>query len=217
MIPDILKEVAEYLKRANWESVLVKTGSDARVDSSQSEAKIIQVLQNANKWHVYSPNIGTSHNRAWYDVQIDGHHCDIKISTCSTNDNTNAKKAIYYLLTGDEEAEKAPNANDQFFKQMKERESPDEDRDFYYLVVNKAKPGDVFFVSLRGMAQCSPSPNNLPFQATWARNREPVKRSWREAKNYLLGKWAESIARLIKIQQDGMPTSYPEFFPREAP
>lgn len=210
MIPDTLLKVAEYLKSTNVP--LVKTGSDGRTDSSMSEQSVIQVLQNANQWRVHSPNLGSTHNRAWYDVQIGEYYCDIKISTCSTNDNTNAKKAIYYLLTGDEDVNKVPNENAEFFKQMRDNESPDKNRDFYYLVVSKEKPDDVFFVSLKGMAQCAPNASNQPFQANWSRNREPVKRTWQEAKQHLLGAWAESIRRLINLQQAGMPTHYPEFF-----
>ena len=210
MIPDLLTEAAEYLRGENLN--LVQTGSGPRTDSAESERQVIQALQNANRWHVHSPNIGSRDNRGWYDVQIGGYYCDIKISTCSRNDNASAKKAIYYLLTGDEQAGRVPNNSSAFFRRMREQEAPDENRDFYYLVVNKRERGDVFFVSLKGMAHCAASSRNPPFQANWGRNREPVERTWEEAKQHLLGVWAESIRRLISLEQGGMPPNYPEFF-----
>ena len=210
MIPKPLLEVAEYLKVSPV--FLTKSAYDSRADSGESEGHVIQALQNARRWDVYSPNIGQKNNRAWYDVKIDGYYCNIKISACGSNDNTNAKKAIYYFLTGNENVESVPNQDEKFFQMMKENEREDETRDYYYLIVNKNNTNDIFFVSLKGITNCIPAPNNLPFQVNWGCARESEQRTWKEARQYLLGMWAESIERLISLRNEGMPASYPEFF-----
>ncbi len=92
MIPTILQEVADYLSENDFD--LVSSGQDARQDSSASETKIIQILQNSKgnqRWRVISPNIERRDNRAWYDAKIGDYYVDIKISECKSNDNTNAK------------------------------------------------------------------------------------------------------------------------------
>ncbi|MCY4048701.1 MAG: hypothetical protein OXF24_03850 [Hyphomicrobiales bacterium] len=210
MVPATLQEVVTYLKS---QILVLPSGSgDARTDSTFAEGYIIQKIREAGKWDVYSPHKDRKNNRAWYDVKIDGLYCDIKVSMCKGNDNTQAKKAIYYLLTGDEETEKIPDRGDEFFRLMYKNESPNETRDYYYLIVNKTNTRDVFVVNLKGIAKCSVAPANMPFQVNWGKNRELVERTWEEAKNYLLGAWAESVKRLIKLKAKGMPEYYPQFF-----
>ena len=210
MIPSVLLEVESYLQ--NNEVKLPSGGEDLRADSSRAEKQVVQFLQNAGSWdEVYSPAVDSGNNRSWYDARIEGYFVDIKISQCKASDNTNAKKAIYYFLTG-VKADHVPHNTDQFFKSMKKKERPDEKRDYYYLIVNKNKPTDVLFVSLKGLAHCMPAPNNLPFQSNWGKCRKQKERTWAEAKDFLLSAWADSIKELIKKQQNGMPKTYPEFF-----
>ncbi|MDE0094690.1 MAG: hypothetical protein OXO49_09355 [Gammaproteobacteria bacterium] len=209
MIPTVLKSVEEYLR--DIEIHLIRGSHDARADSASAEEYVVSLIQNANRWKVFSPNLGRADNRGWYDVRIRNYYINIKISTCTTTDNTNAKKAIFWLLTGIK-PDDVPTGNKQFFKLMRENESEDQRRDYFYLVINKTDPSDVFFVSLKGLAHCQLSPNNLPFQSNWDKCRKPVKRDWHEAKSFLLGKWAQSIQRAIELQQNGMPNVYPEYF-----
>ena len=83
-----------------------------------------------------------------------------------------------------------------FFKDMKRLEDPDEEKDYYYLIVNKLDPEDVFIVSLKGIRHCHPASNNPPFQANWGKCREPVVRSWAEAKEFLLDSGASQLQSL---------------------
>lgn len=210
MIPSTLQEVVDYLKS---QIIVLPSGSgDGRTDSTFAETHIVKMLKEANKWNIYSPNKETNNNRAWYDVKIDGLYIDIKVSRCAGNDNTQAKKAIYYLLTGNENVESIPERGDAFFQMMKENENPDEIRDYYYLVINKNDTNDIFAISLKGITDCSIAPNNPPFQVNWNKNRIPTERNWEEAKAYLLGTWAKSLKQLIKLRMGGMPEYYPEFF-----
>lgn len=201
MIPQTLQEVISYLQS---QILVLPAGSgDGRTDSTFAENYIISKIKEADKWKVEAPNKKSNNNRAWYDVKIDGFFIDIKVSECKTADNTQAKKAIYYLLTGDENTGNIPDRGDEFFRLMYKNESPNEIRDYYYLVVNKTDTSDVFMVSLKGLAKCNVNPSNMPFQVNWVKNRIPVERTWEEAKNYLLGVWAESIKRLIRLRAGG--------------
>ena len=209
MIPAALQAVAQAIKNG---TVQLQSGSgDARRDAAMSEGNIISFLQNQNKWTITSPNIGSAHDRSWYDMQVDGFYCDIKVSELHSNDNTNAKKAVYYLLTGKDPA-RVPSQQKSFFKLMKENESKDEERDFYFIVVKKPSANDAFVVSLKGIAKLTSAPNNLPFQCRWDDCRNPEQRTWEQAKQFLLEHWAQSIKRRIETTKSGMPAFYPDFF-----
>ena len=207
MIPEALQEVAAALTEAKL--TLPSGGGDARRDSSNAESTIILWMQNQGRWGIYSPNVDASNNLGWYDLRVDGLYCDLKVSNLRSNDNTNAKQAIYYFLTGD--TENPPPQQARFFAQMKERETPDEQRDFYFVVVDKTT-GETFIVSLKGIREVVPAHNNLPFQCRWINCRTPVERTWHEAKQFLLLNWATAIQRGIEAHQRGMPTHYSEFF-----
>src|SRR4029078_13691499 len=52
-------------------------------------------------------------------------------------------------------------------------------KDYYFIVLNKKKPGDIIVNSVRGLTLLAPNINNLPFQVCWNKNREfkyePIK------------------------------------------
>lgn len=215
MIPH---ELCEAVKLLSEKKIALPThGTDSRQDSATAESHIVHILQNETlmikdqQLNIYSPNVGKRTNRQWYDVKIGDYFCDIKVSALSTNDNTNAKNAMYYFLTG-KEPENVSQQEGAFFKKMRENECPCDERDYYYIVVNKNHTDDVFAVSLRGITKVSPAPNNLPFQCRWDLCRESKPRTWEQAKEYLLGQWAVSIQRKIDNAKKGMPEYYPEFF-----
>ena len=219
MIPRIFKEITQHLKDEGI--TLVSGGADGRLDSAASESKIISALQNKpnSNWQVITPN--TKNNRSWYDFTCtntktgDKYYCDIKISdfTHKSSDNMNAKKPIYWLLTG-KNPEKVPDQNAPFFKSMKDNENLEEDRDFYYLVINKNKTKDIFVVSLKNINPDGviSNHNNPPIQANWNKCRKEVKRDMQEAKDFLLDRWAHSITRHLEILKGAMPKYYPEYF-----
>ncbi len=217
MIPRILNEIRDYL--INCKLVLSSGSGDGRSDSANSEKIIISALQNVkNKsWSVLTPN--TKNNRHWYDFicydkDNNSYYCDIKISNLSGNDNMNAKKAIYWLLTGDENTHQVSDRNAVFFKTMKENENLSQERDFYYLVVNKNNVGDIFFVSLKNICEegVNVSHNNPPIQSKWDKCRKIESRNMQQAKDFLLKKWAECIKKNIANLESGMPIHYQKYF-----
>ncbi|MDD9822544.1 MAG: hypothetical protein OXU98_06645 [Gammaproteobacteria bacterium] len=207
MIPGALHEVAAALTASNLQ--LPSGSGDARRDSSSAENALVAWLQNERRWDIHSPNIAAGHNREWYDLSIDGHYCDIKVSELKSFDNTNAKNAVYYFLTGN--ADRAPVQWAEFFEDMAQRENPSEERDFYFIVVSKPR-ADAFIVSLKGIGEIKPAHNNPPFQCNWSLCRTPVNRDWHQARQYLLSVWAETVKKGIETYQRGMPTHFPEFF-----
>ena len=214
MIPQDLIDAAKYLKgkTAEINALIADTeGRDARVASAILEDGIVDLLKDAKKWVVFSPNLDGSNNRSWYDCKINDCFCNIKISELKTNDNTGAKKAIYYLLTGQSPIG-VPPQNKGFFKRMKPNESPDENRDYYYFVVNKTNPADIFSVSLKNITHCATNSINQPFQSNWDKCRVPANRTWQEAKDFLLNEWAKSVKSNVDNIKKGMTASYPEYF-----
>ena len=207
LIPSELAAATKYLGQQTM--TLPSGGGDSRGDSSAGESTVIQVLQNAQQWNIVGRNVGTSTNRAPYDMEFEGLLVDVKISSLTGADNTNAKSAIFYLLTGDTNH---PTHTKRFWETLRDRETPDEQRDFYYLIVNKSDTSDVFAVSLKHIAEVIPNPSNQPFQANWGNCRQPAERTWQEAKQYLLRMWAKSIQREAELRNQGMPTYYPEIF-----
>lgn len=214
MIPNELKQVAKYLSA---QQIKLPFGRDGRLDSAIGEDHVAKALLDTTTskgWKITCPNIGKKNNREWYDVKINEHYCNIKISECTGKaDNANAKKAIYYFLTG-RPGNAVNSAESVFFKNMKDAENPNEKRDYFYLVVNKTDTKDVFFVSLKGLNSDSVkiNPRNPPFQVDWKNNKTPVERDWEQAKEFLLETYAECLYKSVTLTRNGMPKSYPEFF-----
>ena len=207
LIPSALKAAAEYLEQQKM--TLPSGGGNSRVDSSAGESTVIQVLQNAQQWNIVGRNVGTNTNRAPHDMEFEGMLVDVKINSLTGHYDTIAKSTIFYLLTGETDH---PTHTKRFWETLRDRETPDEQRDFYYLIVNKNDTSDVFAVSLRHIAEVIPNPSNQPFQANWDNCRHPTERTWQEAKQHLLGIWAKSIQRRAELINEGMPSYYPEIF-----
>ena len=211
--PPVLTEIAAFL-RDHSHLPLVETGN-SRQDSAQSEERILALLMN-DRFPIESANIGQRTNTHWHDAKADGrHYIDIKISRLAGADNTNAKKAVYYFLTGDDPIN-TPNRDDRFFSMLKENLRPDEKRDFYYLVVGKGKtacdPLRAFVTSFRTMRELRPTANNMPFQCDWSQCVEPVARhNYAQTKGFLLGAWAQSVKKAHEKYRH-MPVYFPEYF-----
>ncbi|MCZ0931905.1 MAG: hypothetical protein OXJ52_01980 [Oligoflexia bacterium] len=210
MIPKPFIDICEFLKESPPNLSL---SGNARLDSKTSENSVTSQIINSdlrNTYQINSPNIGSGKkvDNNWYDIKVEDLYCDIKISELKSSDNTGATRHIFYLLTGEE----PPKTSHNIFEKMKGSEKPCELRDFYYLIVNKDKPADCFIVSLKGFKKVNPNPRNQPFQCNWNENRGITQRNWREAKEYLLSKWAVSIKKQIALAKEGMPKHYPEFF-----
>lgn len=100
---------------------------------------------------------------------------------------------MYYALTGvwPKFANEMPWG--EYFALLRRDLSKKTDRDYYFLVISKRHPSDVFCTSLKQIQTLVANGNNLPFQCNWGNNRFPHSRTHDAAIKFLLGKFYESI------------------------
>ena len=200
MIPLALKKISQQI--SNHKIKLSAYSTDGRINSIQSEKKVIQFIKSLKGWTVTSPK-----SRSWYDIKINDFYCNIKISNMTSNDNTVGKSVIHYFITG---LHKAPNSYKKCFESMKKNENPSKSRDYYFIVIRKTDH-KCFVISFKNL-KVKIAPNNPPFQCDWSENIKQNKRSWLEAKKYFIKKWAESLIKRHEQQIALMKKYYPEVF-----
>lgn len=186
--PNLLVEICDFLK--NHHLNLSQTTRDGRLNSAFNEDEILETIL-GHGFSVNRPKI-----RDWIDFSFEEngkfYPVNIKVSTTKTADNLNCKLGIYYALSGN-----LPNFGngiswENYFKNLSENLRENE-LDYYFLVVNKENPSDVFISSLKTLQKINPNGNNLPFQARWDDNRTPQNRNYNEAKRFILSTFGESL------------------------
>ncbi|EHU6392361.1 restriction endonuclease [Campylobacter upsaliensis] len=186
VLPNLLVKIVEFLKRQNPH--LSQQSRDGRINSAFNEDEIFNLLDSS--FAINRPSM-----RDWVDFSFEENNIfypvNIKVSTTKTTDNLNCKLGIYYALTG-----KIPPFGgvswETYFKTLKENLAPN-DRDYYFLIINKDNPSDVFATSLKCLESILPNGNNLPFQAKWDNNRHIIQRDFTEVKAFLLGTFEQSL------------------------
>ncbi|GHP26528.1 restriction endonuclease [Helicobacter pylori] len=116
---------------------------------------------------------------------------NIKITTTKTADNLNCQLGIYYALCGLLPTFNNEIAWEKYFQKLHKDLGKNTDRDYYFLIINKNDPKDIFINSLKGVQTLQP--NNLPFQCKWDNNREIIQRDFDGSKNSILSALAESV------------------------
>ncbi len=201
-LPNLLNEMVNFLRSQNL--TLSKASRDGRINSAFNEDEIFTLLE-TNFADVKRPNM-----RDWVDFSFEEngqfYPVNIKVSTMKTRDNVNCKLGIYYALTG-----KEPDFDNEikwadFFSTLREN-MQENSKDYYFLIVNKNNPNDIFATSLKRLKDIKPEGNNLPFQAKWDANREIVQRDFESAKDFLLGVFEKSL----KLRADAY-LSYKRYF-----
>lgn len=211
----ILSEIVSFLQKDKIK--LTKFFNDGRLNSAKNEEEIInKILQNTvfinwlknNNFEILTPNMKSNNNLEWYDFAIKNDMLNyflpvnIKISNFndihSSADNLNCKLGIFYSLTG-----KLPNTVGigngiewkTFFKLLDDNMSniSNNDKDYYFLIINKNNTNDIFFTSLKTLKSLVPNGNNLPFQCIWNNNRERISRTNNDAKVFILENFKKSI------------------------
>lgn len=189
MFPQILEEIKNYLLSQNFE--LKSFTSDGRINSAFNEDQITNLIKTNFGDIIILPNA-----RDWYDfgIEIDKefYPVNIKISTTTTADNLNCKLGIYYALTGKLPSFKNGINWENYFRELK-CNIQDNNKDYYFLIINKNDYNDIFLCSLKTLYLLAPNGNNLPFQAKWDDNREPEIRTYEEAYKFILGCFADSL------------------------
>lgn len=206
----LLDIITEYISKLNID--YENPNPDGRVNSAINEGQIIQELPRlfetndyikTNKYKLNIPNI-----REWYDFGISKNDAEnyfvpvnIKVSRLST-DNLNCKLGIYFALTGLLPSNQITNEInwETFFQTLHNNINTYEDKDYYFLVVNKNSPADCFWNSLKRLQSLTPNGNNLPFQTNWARNRNRTERAHKDAVFFILSCLKESVYKRADIK-----------------
>ncbi len=184
MIPTQLNEIAEFLKTNPYD--LSQPLQDGRLNSSVNEEEILNTIKD------YFP-IQLPKAREWWDFSFEKNDIfyPVNITTTKTTDNLNGKLGIYYALCGLLPEFNNEIAWEKYFQKLHKDLGKNTDRDYYFLIINKNDPKDVFINSLKGIQTLQP--NNLPFQCKWDNNREIVQRNFDGSKNFILSALAKSV------------------------
>ncbi|OPG55824.1 restriction endonuclease [Helicobacter pylori] len=200
MVPTQLNEIAEFLRTNPYN--LSQPLQDGRLNSSVNEEEILNTIK--DYFPIQLPRV-----REWWDFSFEENKIfypvNIKTTTTKTADNLNGKLGIYYALCGLLPEFNNKIAWEKYFQKLHKDLGTNTNRDYYFLIINKNDPEDVFINSLKGIQTLQP--NNLPFQCKWDNNREIVQRSFIESKNSILSALAKSVKLRANIY-----LTFKEFF-----
>ncbi|GAA8694365.1 hypothetical protein HpDR84_13230 [Helicobacter pylori] len=192
MVPTQLNEIAEFLKTNPYN--LSQPLQDGRLNSSVNEEEILNTIKD------YFP-IQLPKAREWWDFNFEENDIfypvNIKTTTTKTADNLNGKLGIYYALCGLVPTFNNEIAWEKYFQKLHKDLGTNTNRDYYFLIINKNDPKDIFINSLKGIQTLQP--NNLPFQCKWDNNRKIVQRNFTESKNFILSALAKSVTLRANI------------------
>ena len=159
MLPQMLLKMVDFLRTQNF--TLSIQSRDGRINSAFNEDEIFILL--SQNFSINRPNM-----RDWVDFSFIENEIfipvNIKVSTTETADNLNCKLGIYYALTGQIPPFNNGVSWENYFKTLSEN-LQENTTDYYFLIINKDNPNDVFATSLKGLETINPNGNNLPFQA----------------------------------------------------
>ncbi|MCQ2720179.1 restriction endonuclease [Helicobacter pylori] len=198
MIPTQLNEIAEFLKTNPYN--LSQPLQDGRLNSSVNEEEILNTIK-----HFFPIQLPKA--REWWDFSFEENDIfyPVNITTTKTADNLNGKLGIYYALCGLVPEFNNEIAWEKYFQKLHKYLGKNTDRDYYFLIINKNDPKDIFINSLKGIQTLQP--NNLPFQCKWDNNREIVQRDFDGSKNFILSTLAKSVKLRANIY-----LTFKEFF-----
>jgi hypothetical protein len=192
MFPIKLVESVSYLNTLNLKASF--RNRDGRVNSIDDEKNLIDALVQK-----YNEDIIEADQRDWYDVRMFMFPNQIKSSDYNKKaaDNFSAKLALLYALTNmtEEEISKVRSWS-QFEIALKDRRDDDNNRDYYIISMDKIT-GECHLSSLKTLNKLTPNGNNLPFQIKWKDNLNPVKRTGKEAYEFLVSAYKESVKRKL--------------------
>ncbi|EQL75795.1 restriction endonuclease Hpy8I [Helicobacter pylori GC26] len=187
MIPTQLNEIAKFLKTNPYN--LSQPLQDGRLNPSVNEE-----ILNAIK-HSFAIQLPKA--REWWDFSFEENDIfypvNIKTTTTKTADNLNCKLGIYDALCGLLPTFNNEIAWEKYFQKLHKDLGKNTDRDYYFLIINKNDPKDIFINSLKGIQTLQPNGNNLPFQCKWDNNREIIQRDFNGSKNSILSALAKSV------------------------
>ena len=189
--PPKLLEVLEFLNKVKIK--VSESHEDGRVNSIDDEGTIIDLLiEEYGEENIIKPPA-----RWWWDVKIFEYYFNLKSSAYGTAaDNFSSKAAILYALTDLPEDKLNVSSWKKFQDALINHGGKENNRDYYIFSLNK-KNNEVHLTSLKSLSKLTPNGNNLPFQIKWSDNTTPVDRTYRQAYDFLVGCYKESVRRKI--------------------
>ena len=187
-----LKESVEYLNSIHI-PICTEHG-DGRVNSVEDEKTIIDLMVDR-----YGDEITETEPRSWTDVIPFGFPTNIKSTGFKGADNFSSKSAVLYALTNLSIAQilKITKWHD-FQVMVREHGQKENNRDYQIIVLNK-KTNKVYLTSLKRLNKLTPNGNNLLFQIPWKDNTVPVERTHKEAYDFLIGAYKDSVAKKVGV------------------
>ena len=220
IIKEVLDTITEIISINKIE--LSTKLSDGRLNSAKNEDEIIEFLLhnkqvndllNKHNLLMKTPNLENENNREWYDFCLESKckmvyniFCPINLKVSLIDkaaDNLSCKLGIFYALTGIEPSTINLNNGvdwEKFMEALDTYMGENNDKDYYFLVVNKKDTSDVFWNSLKCLEELVPNGNNLPFQCKWDKNRNRIERSEEEARKFILSHLVKSVELRSNIQ-----------------
>lgn len=199
-IPPILAEIQKHLVQHPCR--ISSAMDDGRINSAINEDEVLNFLEKTFRLpDGYS--FRRPQAREWFDFVVENDSeffpVNIKVTNTTTADNLNCKLGIYYALTGLKPAFGNEINWLSYFHQLSLAFGRQQDKDYYFLIINKNSLADVFCTSLRGLQTLTPNGNNLPFQSRWCDNRCLCQRTFQESANFVMNTFGESIKRRSDI------------------
>lgn len=183
-LPLIFYKIAAHLK--NVSIIFSTTTTDGRINSSLDESSIVECLVGK-----FGDRIKKSKDRHWNDISVfDTTYgwlpVNIKSTTMKTSDNTGNMAVCVHAYTDEtldleQSYQNGPMSKILVQKIRNRAYNRSLKKDYYFIVLNKEKPGDVIVNSVRGLTKLTPNLNNLPFQVKWDENRVYHYRNIRES------------------------------------
>ncbi|WP_231181189.1 class I SAM-dependent methyltransferase [Helicobacter pylori] len=160
MIPTQLNEIAEFLKTNPYN--LSQPLQDGRLNSSVNEEEILNTIK-------HSFPIQLPKAREWWDFSFEENDIfypvNLKTTTTKTADNLNCKLGIYSALCGLLPTFNNEIAWEKYFQKLHKDLGKNTDRDYYFLIINKNDPKDIFINSLKKAVGIEIDPKICPKNA----------------------------------------------------
>ena len=177
---DFEKAMTELCNNLSGKGLKMSNASrDGRVNSIADEKTVIAAIKEILAENDYDE----VPERSMEDIRIYGRPVNIKVTGLKGRDNVSSNEGLVYALTG----RKPSASNWPAIGETLGSNDIDKDADYYFLVVNKKDPADIFWTSFKQLKVGYPNGSNLPFQVKWEENRERVQRTYEEAWEFLTG------------------------------
>src|SRR4029079_7573556 len=166
-LPLIIYQIQKYLQSVAFK--FSHHNDDGRINSSLDESNVSRLLSEK-----FKDKIKTTKIRTWYDLLAHDHYygwlpVNIKTTSTMSNDNVGNLAMCVYAYTDEifdihcNKTYKSGEMGDLLNKKLSEKNyNKSNKKDYYFIVLNKKKPGDIIVNSVRGLTLLAPNINNLP-------------------------------------------------------